>query len=110
MLVISSKKSCEQIEKVRKEEKELQSIRYVAMVGFTIPEFGWHDHYKNKFYGTYKSPVVAWAVANFFGYVNCFLHYGTGEGIFHSIVAIEKGTKVNNDFGKKIVRPELGVR
>lgn len=44
-------------------KEENLEYEYVPMVGFTLPEFGWHKSEKNKFYFSFSNPKVAYFIA-----------------------------------------------
>lgn len=69
-------------------EGKVNPLSYVPMVGFTLPEFGWHQKEKNMFFGKWKNPKVAYWIAYFMGEIQCLLN-PTGKGIFHKVILLE---------------------
>lgn len=79
-------------------------LRYVPMVGFTMPEFGWHIVEKNQFFFSFKNPKIAYWFAYWMGELNCLNPLDNGKGIFHKVIALRKDEKM-----QKIIKfPELG--
>lgn len=84
---------------------DINEYRFVPMVGFTMPEFGWHLKEENFFFKSFKNPKTAYRVAYWLGELFCFNPFKTGKGIFHKVAMIKKGEKLD----KKIEISSLGA-
>lgn len=72
-------------------------FKYIPMVGFTLPEFGWHIKEKNQFFFAFKNPKIAYWFAYWMGELNCLNPFCGDQGIFHKVIALNKDENLSKD-------------
>lgn len=83
---------------LKQEGINMEDLRFVPFVGFTLPEVGWHLKDENKFFGLFKNPKTAYWVAYWMGELACYNPFiDQRKGIFHKVLVLKKGERIIED-------------